>query len=372
MFKIKLAGSFSFLGLGCGGEKQPLSRILTLGLVGSLSLISSVALAQTSNSKSIQGAKNKITRPPMATSSTRKLIRKGERVRVERVASEFRMSEYIKRPDSRYLSPVSGATVGQTPTSEMQGVSDIFSGTLYFIRGTTPRAENPEEGPARKEGLTYYLLAGARINENWSTGTEITYNQDIAKPQRSAWGDTPVVLTYRGLKPAPALGMSTSLIGVIPTSNASKNRALQYGVGGGLRFWITPAYMPFSEKLNLSLYANLIKGVHSRQFDEPKTPEGQPDYFNSYTSRQTVSFGYKGEIFFASIDFHHRNAITYENKLKESYLHSETLGVVLNNRYTLALSHEFGGPAHQENGQSNYYFYSNDTSYYSAILGLSF
>jgi hypothetical protein len=307
-----------------------------------------------------------------ANLQTRQLIRKSSRSKSEKVASEFRMSELLKTPRSRYLSPVSGVTVGQNPQAEAKSGSDIFSGTFYLIRGTSPRAEKPEESNARKEALVYYLLLGARFNENWSAGTEITYSQDLNQRSRSAWSDTPLALTYRGLKPAPALGMSAALIGVMPTSNASKNRALQYGLGGGLRFWITPAYMPISEKLSLSLYANLIKGNHSRQFDEPAHPDSPIDYFNSYTSRQTLSLGYKGEIFFASIDFNHRNAITYENKLKEAYLHAETLGVVLDDRFTLALSHEMGGPAHDENGQSNYYFYSNDNSYYSAIVGVSF
>ncbi len=344
--------------------------LLTAALLGSL--VSAITIGASAQQAVRKHQQLPIADKKISSPKSRNLLRQSARTKVERVAQELRMSEYVKTPQSRYLSPVSGMTVGQTENTQTASAPKIFAGTIYLIRGTTPRAENPEVGPAKKEAMTYYGLFSAKISDNWATGTEVMYNQDLNQPKRSDWADTPLVLTYRGLKPAPALGMSTSLIGVIPTSNGSKQRALQHSLGGAMRFWINSAYMPFSEKLNFSVYANLLKGTHSRQYDPPATAEGDPTYFNSYTSRQTVSLSYNGDIFFASVDFHHRNAITYNNTLKESYLHTESIGFVIDKKYTLALSHEFGGPAHQENGQSNYYFFSDETSYYSAILGFSF
>lgn len=284
---------------------------------------------------------------------------------------EFRLSQKLK-PRTRYFAPIASnqsTPVSMTSTGKAStdaNESKIISGGLVIGRGSTPKPENPEISNARLENTSYLGYLVAKISDKWLAVTEFGYVQNLNQPKKSGWADTPVLISYTGFEPAPALSMTTSLMGVAPTSNASKNRSLQYAAGGELKFGIKPAYMPLTDKWKLSVGANLLKNVVSNK--ESETGE----FYNSWTSRQFISLDYADEVFFASAIFYHRNAIDFENTLKETYLHREMIGVKFLKRFSAALAHDFGGPAFQENGQSNYFFYSTESSYYSVLLGVSF
>ncbi|MDG0815596.1 hypothetical protein [Bdellovibrio svalbardensis] len=233
------------------------------------------------------------------------------------------------------------SVASSTTTVQDPRHGSIFSGFVQASRSTS--LYDFQDG-TRKDGMDYAARFNMKLTKDYTLRLDGGYSQDLVDPQGDDFGDTSL-----GLLRAPvALGkliMMGYKVGVVaPTSKASRTlQNMQGAVSGSVSVSINP------ERLiqGLSIVSGLSLRRNFHQYDTAMNGAVN----TQYSSSQSISVGYDWASGVSiSGEFIHKNGLTYQNNIKESFEHTEELGYSINDAFAVAVGHTNSGNALKANG----------------------
>ena len=235
---------------------------------------------------------------------------------------------------------------------------------LWSVSGTIAQTSNLYDyhDGTRQDSADLLGLFSYKINKTYSLVSAVSYSQDLKTPESSDFGDLPVTLAHSPWIISKTFSLSQSATLLLPASkDSSKRVGMQFGIGTGISLSVNDGILipGLSIKSGLSL---------SRLFDKYETAlDGRVN--TEYSAKQTISSTYSYKKFSASIEFVHKNALSYQGSLKEGFEHTEELGYSMNDQISFALGHTLAGSALKANGSdSNVSLINdNDSKVYGAI-----
>ncbi len=205
-----------------------------------------------------------------------------------------------------------------------------------------------------KSSLDGSLKFSYQISENYKTDSLFYYSQNT-KTQEGDWDDLNLGVYRKAAPLFSQLLLSPGIIGILPMSKDSNiNKEFSGALGGVARFSFSPGtFIPgFDFKFSLSLTKNLHKFENAT--------DGKPN--SAYSSIQKISAGYTFGKMSISTAFLHINTLSYQNQLRESFVHFQDLGYDFNSMIGISIGHANTGSALRPNGQDNNILLINENS----------
>ncbi len=194
-----------------------------------------------------------------------------------------------------------------------------------------------------------YLFA-----EKYKLNSIFYYNQNL-NTQKGDWDDLDLSLVK---KPAPLFSrllFAPGILGVIPMAKSSYIRKeYQGGIGGVAKFSFEPR--TFVGGLDFKFSLSLIKNA----FKYETTLDGKPNSEYSSVQKFVASHAYKKLT--TSLIFLHLNTLSFQNEIRESFIHFEEIGYDFNSRFSVAVGHANTGSALKPNGQDSNILLINENS----------
>lgn len=232
--------------------------------------------------------------------------------------------------------------------------SPLFNGFVNAARSTS--LYDFQDG-SRKDGMDYTGRVNFNLTKNYTVRIDGGYSQDLKDSQNDDWNDTSVSVRRNPFAISRSLLMGLSLGGVAPTSKESykiKNSMGSMSVGMSLSN-NPKALIP---GLGIVGTASLSRNFHQYETDI------NGKVLSQYSSTQSLAVSYDWPVgISASATFVHRNGLTYQNNIRESFEISEELGYEVTKAISIAVGHSNSGNALKANGvDSNVQIVDEDSS----------
>lgn len=180
------------------------------------------------------------------------------------------------------------------------------------------------------------------------------YSQNL-KTDKGDWDELILSFSHAPIGLYSRLLVSPALLGMIPMSkDANFRQEFKGGLGAGLRFSFAPNTFVggLDFKFSVSLYRNF--------FEAETATDGKPN--SEYSSIQKITASHTYKKISSSIVFYHINALTYQNNIKESFMHFEEIGYNFTDSFSLAVGHGNIGSGLKPNGQDNNILITDENS----------
>ena len=191
--------------------------------------------------------------------------------------------------------------------------------------------------------------------EKYKLSSLFYYSYNLKK-QDGDWDDLSLSFAHTPMTLYSRLQVSPALLGTVPMSkDATIRQELKGGIGTGLRFSFLPNTFVggLDFKFSVSLFRNF--------FAAETATDGKPNSEYSSVQKGTAIYAYKKAN--ASITFIHLNSLTYQNNIKESFMHFTEIGYDFTKAFSASIGHANIGSALKPNGQdSNILFINENTS----------
>ncbi len=191
--------------------------------------------------------------------------------------------------------------------------------------------------------------------EKYKLSSLFYYSYNLKK-EDGDWDDLSLSFSRQPMTLYSRLQVSPALLGTVPMSKDSTIRQeLKGGIGTGLRFSFLPNTFVggLDFKFSLSLFRNF--------FAAETATDGKTNSEYSSVQKATAIYAYKK--LNSSITFIHLNSLTYQNNIKESFMHFTELGYDFTPAFSATIGHANIGSALKPNGQdSNILFINENTS----------
>ncbi len=194
-----------------------------------------------------------------------------------------------------------------------------------------------------------YLFA-----EKYKLNSTFYYNQNL-NTDKGDWDDLDLSLVKKPTPLFSRLLFAPGILGVVPMAKNSYIRK-EYlgGVGAVAKFSFEPR--TFVGGLDFKFSFSLIKNA----FKYETTIDGKPNSEYSSIQKFVASHAYKNLT--TSLIFLHLNNVSFQNELRESFLHFEEIGYNFNSRFSVAIGHANTGSALKPNGQDTNILLINENS----------
>jgi hypothetical protein len=172
-----------------------------------------------------------------------------------------------------------------------------------------------------------------------------TFSQDVRDSEKTDIGDLNLIQKIRPFD-FSRIKLIPAVTAVLP--EAKESREL-YNLEGAFAAKLTAA---IQEKLLIPGFSFAVAGSFARNAHRYETAmDGSQN--SQYTSRQSVYSGYEYKLLTINVEFHHINKWTYAGGMKESFEHTEEVGVNAGDHYNFALGHTNAGTALKANARDS-------------------
>ncbi len=238
-------------------------------------------------------------------------------------------------------SVASSTTVVQDPRH-----GSIFSGFIQAARSTS--LYDFQDG-TRHDGMDYLARFNLKLSKDYTVRLDGGYSQDLnnaqsADPTANDFADTSLSFVRVPVAVGKLVMLGYKVAAIAPTSKASATlQNMQGAASTGLTAMINPDRL--IPGLSIVSAISLRRNFH--QYDTAMNGSVN----TQYSSSQSISVGYD---FTSGIsisgEFIHKNGLTYQNNIKESFEHTEELGYAINPTFSVAVGHTNAGSALKPNG----------------------
>ncbi len=256
----------------------------------------------------------------------------------------------------------------QTSKTTLPPAPPVVSGFFQMARSTN--LYEPKDG-GRKDGVDYTSRLVFKLNEKLSLRFDGGFSQDLKMPEANDVNDMAIALVRTPISLSRFLMLGYNVSTIAPLSKESRNnQGLKSALGGALSLSLNPECTlgTLAGGLNLVTAITLKRNFHEYETAADGAVGSQ------YTSAQVASTAYQFTSGVGlSMEYVHKNGITYQNNLKEAFEISEEISYSLTQMFTVALGHTNSGNALKSNGQdSNFALVNPETSIYYGSLNLTF
>ncbi len=199
----------------------------------------------------------------------------------------------------------------------------------------------------RKDGLDYELRAGYALSKEYSLGLISGYSQNLKDSVENDFTNTSVSIKRA---PGPWGGFVLGGYGFgvnLPTSKkSSQGQSLNFGTTGSLAMQINPEKLSPGWEISSSI--SLTKNFHSYQTAQ----DGSVN--NSWSSLQLLGIQYSQPLNFGfSLTVIHRNSLSYQDVLKDSFEFTEEIFYKINQELTVSVGHTNAGSSLKPNANDS-------------------
>lgn len=233
-------------------------------------------------------------------------------------------------------SAASSTTVVQDPRH-----GSIFSGFVQAVGATS--LYDYQDGTS-SSGLDYSLRFNLKLSKDYTLRLDGSYSQDPKRPQNDDFNDTSLGLVRAPFELGKLIKLGYKVGAVAPTSKKSSTlQNMQGAATAGLTVMINPdRLIP-----GLAVVSGLSLRRNFHQYDTAMNGEVN----TQYSSSQSLSVGYDWAYGISTtVEFVHKNGLTYQNNIKESFEHTEEIGYEINKTISVAVGHTNSGNALKPNG----------------------
>lgn len=218
------------------------------------------------------------------------------------------------------------------------------------------------EQSKREESMDISLAPGYKINDTFKLSLRSYLSKENTGAQETEISDTVLTLSIRGFKLSPSISSLHSITGVLPTSEASRNRDRLRGALG------------FSNGLN---YASPLLNVtyrlaYSQNFHEYNiNAEGSANVQHRVSNSLGLQLNVTDKFYLTSLGIY-RWGQTYGGKERSAFEIHGDINYDVMDKMTLNLGTSNAGQAFKANGvDSNISAYDEDTSAIRAGISIS-
>lgn len=219
------------------------------------------------------------------------------------------------------------------------------------------------------EANSVSIRPGAKLSHNYTISTLFEYSHDLRQEEKSDFSDLTVYLN-KAFKPTKLssshqreFGLTGSI--VAPVSKSSTYNSSLLGAGSLTGTMTISSTTASDWGYAVSLGASAIKFVHQYE----TTLAGKSN--SSYGSNQLLDFKFLAGRWSLSLNFTHRVRLSYDDKNKNNFVHTEELAYQFNNALYLALGHSLEGITQKPTGENNVIGIDEDNSQIYLTLGIS-
>lgn len=218
-----------------------------------------------------------------------------------------------------------------------------------------------QDGTRRDSGDVFARL-GLRVTENWGLSAAVSHSSDLNNDEYTGFGDLSLGASRRPVTMGSALVWVPAIALVVPTSKHSQvYQNLLFATGGTISMSVRPELL--KENLSVGFGVGVTRLVH--QYEE----NSLGGINTEWSSRQFASVGYTFGRFSISAQLMHRNSLSYQGTMRESFDHTEDLSYQASDNLSLSVGHSLSGSVFRPNGQdSNLAFVNeNDSTVYGSL-----
>lgn len=219
------------------------------------------------------------------------------------------------------------------------------------------------------EANSVSLRPGVSLSNNYSLSALFEYSQDLRQEEKSDFSDLTLYLN-KTFKPTRLSSSHQRVFGltgsvVTPISKSSTYNSSLLGAGSITGSMTLSSTTSTDWGYAVSLGVSAIKFVHQYE----TTLAGKSN--SSYGSNQILDFKFSAGRWSLSLNFTHRLRLSYDDKNKNNFVHSEELAYEFNNNLYLALGHTLEGITQKPTGENNIIGIDEDNSQVYVTLGIS-
>lgn len=245
----------------------------------------------------------------------------------------------------------SGTTKIQTTVSNAKPAQSPFSGSVNIARYGS--LVDHQDG-TRMDSLDTSLSLSYLFAETYKLSSLFYYSQNL-KTENGDWDELNLSFSKKAVPLVSRMLFSPGLIAIVPMSKDARIRQEYIGGLGALgKFSFQPG--TFVGGLDFKFSISLTK--HSYKYET--ATNGKPN--NEYSSIQKLTASHNYKKLTTTVVFYHINTMTFQNELRESFMHFEEIGYDFNSRIGVAIGHGNIGSALKPNGQDNNILLINENS----------
>lgn len=206
----------------------------------------------------------------------------------------------------------------------------------------------------RSDSLDTTVSFAYAFSEKYKLGSLFYYSYNLKK-EDGDWDELLLNFTRAPVPLYSRMQVSPALLGSVPMSkDATLRQEFKGGIGSGLRFSFLPNTFVggLDFKFSISLFRNF--------FAAETATDGKPN--SEYSSIQKITAMHTYKNLNSSITFIHLNSLTYQNNIKESFMHFEELSYDFTPAFSLSAGHANIGSALKPNGQDSNILLINENS----------
>ena len=261
---------------------------------------------------------------------------------------------------------VPSTTTTSVATKPAAEEAKFLNYNISIAAGYNQGAEKPEKGDENKY-MAYDIIPSMTIGPvkalMW-----FTYQQNLVDDKSSEWQDFPILLTVA--KPYNAgdyITLSPATSVTVPQTKATKDGAqLNYSVNVNTTIGLNTKTLGWN-----GVVLNFQTGYSKMNNEFTTTSAGEPT--TSYRFRQRLNFWYpviENLTFKSRLQFD--SNFSYENVVRNNFLHFELLEYGFLGKYTASIGHTNAGSIYNPAYEGNFKFYSSESSEYFIGLGADF
>ncbi|MFP5518516.1 MAG: hypothetical protein ACLGGX_01330 [Bdellovibrionia bacterium] len=228
------------------------------------------------------------------------------------------------------------------------------------------RASNlyDQKNGTQSESLNFEWSPAVRLTPLWALSSTLAYDEDLKYQEESDFQDVPLRASYSGFKIPNKIHFNLNLTGIFPVSKRStKLNELLFAGSAALAAQLDPS---LTGNWGLSAFVSLGQNFHQYETSISGT------VLNQYVSNQGIAASYSWSRIKLSAEFVHRNALSYQGSLKESFEHTESLSLGINSATKVSIGHTNGGSIFKANGvDSNISLLNENASQFWMALNLA-
>lgn len=233
-------------------------------------------------------------------------------------------------------------TANTTPTQEISQAPQKRWSAMGALSRSTSLYDHQDS--SRRDSADIFARLSLRVTDEWTASTAISHSSDLNYTEYTGFGDVSLSIGRRGMPLGEMMTWAPNFSGTFPTSkNSQIHQNLLFAGGASLSISMKPDVLPAG--LSLGFGIGLTRLVH--QYEESTT--GRVN--TQWSSRQSVSIGYSLGRFSLSGQVGHRNTISYQGTLRESFDHSQDLSYQASNNLSVSVGHSLAGSVYRPNGQ---------------------
>ena len=255
-------------------------------------------------------------------------------------------------------SAASSTTVVQDPHG------DLLYGFVQLARSTS--LYDFQDG-TRKDGMDYVARFNLNLSKQYLVRVDGSFSQDLNNSDNNDVSDTYISFVRNPSPVGRWVMLGYSLGAVAPTSKDSHTRQnLEGATSAAMIAMINPDRL-------IPGFA-VVGGISIRKNFHSYDTDINGNVNTEYSSAQSISVGYDfASGISLSAQFVHKNGLTYQNNILESFEHSEEIDYGINQNVAIAIGHTNAGSVLKANGvDSNIALIDENASLVYASLTVAF